>query len=274
MLDKFVFENHIGQRFDGLPNGVYLNTSELRDYSWKCDTINGRISRFYHDVTSRKIPLVVHGKTGDEAVAVMNRLHELAEIDVVENIPGKVYVGDYYTNGFIAASAKKNFLRRRNHSNIDLTLVSDDPAWYIERAYSFFPSDGSGYVGGFDYSFDYLYDYALPMNGRKIVCNSVGSSAFKLQIYGEATNPVVLINGHKYTVNGSIAKGESLLIDSARKTVTLTTVDGKKVNWFDKRGRDDYIFEPIKAGQSTVTGNGSFGYVLTVVEKRSEPKWI
>lgn len=272
-IDEFIFENHLGQRFEGLPNGVYLNYSDLRDYSWGFDTINNRISRFYRGITSRKIPLVVYCTSGDEAVSVMNRLHELAEADVVAKIPGKIFVGDYYTSGYITASAKSNYLDRRKYCKIELTLTSDDPMWYRERSHSFFPSTGSGFSSGVDYPYDYPHDYALSLNGRQIVCNSVGSSAFRLLIYGEATNPSVIINGHTYTVNGTINKGETLLIDSMNKTITLTTASGKKVNWFDKRGREGYIFEPIPAGQSTVTWAGAFGFDLTVVEKRSEPKW-
>ena len=273
MLDKFIFENHLGQRFEGLPNRVYLNYSDLRDYSWSFDTINNRISRFYRGITERKIPLVVYCKSGDEAVSVMNRLHELAEADIVAKIPGKIYVGDYYTSGYITASVKSNYLVRRKYCKIELTLTSEDPTWYLEHTHPFFPGTESGFVGGFDYPFDYPYDYALSMNGRKIVCNSVESSAFRLLIYGEATNPAVVIAGHTYTVNGTIAKGETLLIDSLNKTITLTTASGKKVNWFDKRGREEYIFEPLPAGQSTITWTGEFGFDLTVVEKRSEPKW-
>ena len=112
-IDEFVFENHLGQRFEGLPNGVYLNYSNLRDYSWSFDTISNRISRFYRSITSRKIPLVVYCKSGDEAASVMNRLHELAEADIVANIPGKIFVGDYYTSGYITASVKSNYLIRR-----------------------------------------------------------------------------------------------------------------------------------------------------------------
>ena len=273
MLDKFIFENHLGQRFEGLPNGVYLNYSDLRDYSWSFDTINNRISRFFRGITERKIPLVVYCKSGDEAVSVMNRLHELAEADIVEKIPGKIYVGDYYTSGYITASVKSNYLIRKKYCKIELTLTSEDPTWYLEHSHPFFPGTESGFVGGFDYPFDYPYDYALSMNGRKIVCNSVGTSAFRLLIYGEATNPAVVIGGHTYTVNGTIAKGETLLIDSLNKTITLTTATGKKINWFDKRGREEYIFEPLPAGQSTITWTGEFGFDLTVVEKRSEPKW-
>lgn len=273
MPDNFIFENHLGQRFEGLPNGVYLNHSDLRDYSWSFDTINNRISRFYRGVTSRKIPLVVYCNSDAEAIAVKNRLHELAEADIEAKIPGKIFVGDYYTNGYITASVKSNYLLRKRYCRIELTLTSDDPAWYVEHLHPFFPDTEGGFTGGLDYPFDYSYDYALSVNGRKIVCESVGSSAFRLLIYGEATNPTVVINGHTYTVNGTVAKGETLLIDSLKKTITLTTASGKKVNWFDKRGRENYIFEPLPAGQSTVVWSGAFGFDVTVVEKRSEPKW-
>ena len=273
MLDKFIYENHLGQRFDGLANGVYLNHSDLRDFWWSYDTINNKISRFFREITERNLPLVVYGKTDEEAIAAKHRLYELAEVDIVAKIPGKIFVGDYYTTGFITGSAKSNYLIRRKYSRIDLTFTSEDPAWYLEHSHSFFPGTESGYVGGFDYPFDYPYDYALSMNGRKIVCDSVGSSEFRLRIYGEATDPTVVIGGHTYTINGTISKGESLLIDSLTKTITLTTASGKKVNWFDKRGREEYIFEPLPAGQSTVTWSGAFGFDLTVVEKRSEPKW-
>ena len=276
MLDKFIFENHLGQRFEGLENGVYLNHSDLRDYAWSFESINSRISRFYRPITNRKIPLVVYGRTDDEAIAARNRLHELAEADIAAKIPGKIFVGDYYTTGYITASAKANYLIRKKYSRIDLTLTSDDPAWYREQLYPFVPGNGgeNDIGGGTDYPYDYPYDYALSLNGRKIICDTPSSNPFKLRIYGEASNPAIVINGHVYVINGEIGKGETLLIDGLNKTITLTTADGKKVNWFDKRGRDDYIFEPIPAGQNVVSWSGDFGFDLTVIEKRSEPKWI
>lgn len=143
MLEKFIYENHLGQRFEGLPNGVYLNYNDLRDYSWSYDTINDRISRFYRSVKSRKLPLVVKGKTDEEAVTVMNRLHELAEVDVEAKIPGKIFVGDYYTIGYITASTKSNYLITKRLCYIELTLTSDDPAWYREQTYAF-------HIGGED----------------------------------------------------------------------------------------------------------------------------
>jgi hypothetical protein len=86
---------------------------------------------------NRKLPLVVKCNSDEEAVAVMNRLHELAEADVEAKIPGKVFVGDYYTIGFITASAKSNYLITKRMCHIELTLTSDDPAWYREQTYAF-----------------------------------------------------------------------------------------------------------------------------------------
>lgn len=275
MLDKFIFENHLGQRFEGLKNGVYLNYSDLRDYAWSYDTINSRISRFYRPITSRKIPLVVFCDSDEKAIMVKNRLMELSESDIEAKIPGKVFVGDYYTAGYITASAKSNYLINKRLCYIDLTLTSDDPAWYKESSHVFLPASGtSASVGeGTDYPYDYKYDYALSLQGRTITNDSVGNCAFKLLIYGEAVNPSVVIGGHVYAINGTVAKGETLLIDSIKKTITLTTASGNQINWFDKRGREYYIFEPIPARQTTVSWLGTFGFDLTIIEKRSEPKW-
>ena len=127
---------------------------------------------------------------------------------------------------------------------------------------------------GMGYPYDYPYDYVLSLVTNNIVCDSTGSSDFRLLIYGEAVNPSIVIGGHAYAINGTIGKGETLLIDSLNKSITLTTSAGNKINWFDKRGRKDYIFEPIPSGKNLVTWSGEFGFDLTVIEKRSEPRWI
>lgn len=275
MLEKFIFENHLGQRFEGLPHGVYMNANTLRDYSWSYDTINSRISRFYRGITSRKIPLVVCCSSDEEAVAIRNRLFEMSEADIEAKIPGKIFVGDYYTRGFITASTKSNYLFKKRLCNLELTLTSDDPSWYKETIFAFWSGEGETdtAIGGTDYPYDNPYDYALFLNGRSILCDSVGSNAFRMLIYGEVSNPSIVIGTHIYTVNCDVGKGETLLIDSLTKTITLNTASGKKVNMFDKRGREQYIFEPIPAGKNIVSYNGAFGFELTVIEKRSEPKW-
>ena len=274
-LNNFVYENHLGKRFEGMENGVYLNSSNIRDYSWSYDTLNGRISRFYRQTKARKLPLVIIGKTGDEATDVKNRLFEIAEADIVAMIPGKIYSGEYYTQGYITASAKSKYLKNRRFSKIDLTLTSDDPAWYREHLYRFMPTPSADVGEGFDYPFGYPYDYSSKTKtAQNIECNSISGNEFRLAVYGSVSNPSIKIGGHEYSINGEIGAGETLLIDSVAKKITLTSQIGQEHNWFDRRNRDNYIFEPIPAGYHTVSWDGSFGFDLTVIEKRSEPRWI
>lgn len=273
MLDKFIFENHLGQRFNGFENGVYLNYNELRDYSWKYDTMNNRISRFYRPITERKLPLVVCCTSETDAAAVKNRLHDLAELDIEAKIPGKVFIGDYYTTGYITGCVKSKYLIEKRLCYLELTLTSDKPDWFREQTHPFVAGTENTVNGGTDYPYDYPYDYAVALKGRSILCDSPRNSDFRLLIYGAATDPSVTIGGHTYTVNGSVGQGETLLIDSANKTIVLTNAYGGQTNWFDKRGREEYIFQPIPPGKNNVSWSGDFGFDLTVIEKRSEPRW-
>lgn len=275
MLDRFIYQDHTGSVYDGLKYGVYLNTSTLRDYSWSYDKINNRISRFYQGITTRNIPLVVMCDNEVDAAWFKNRLCEMGEKDIAAKLPGKVFVGEYYTKGYITASKKSDFLRSGRMCKIDLTLTSDDPAWYREQLNTFLAGSESeiNSGSGTDYPYDYKYDYSITMQGRNIACEAVESSAFRLEIFGTVETPTVNIGGHNYVINGRVNAGEVLTIDSQTKTITLTTANGQNINWFDKRGRDEYIFEPIKPGKNAVTWPGDFSFNLTVIEKRSEPKW-
>lgn len=275
MLDKFIFENHLGQRFDGLTNGVFLNYSDLRNYAWSYDLINNRISRFYRSVTAKKLPLTVCCKTKAEADAVKNRLLDIAEADIEAVKPGRIYVGDYYITGYITASEKDDYLISGRYCRIDVEFTSAVPAWRKETTYIFGGANDNARSGmnGYDYPYEFPFDYAVSTTSKDIVCDSVRSNHFRLRIYGEITDPVITIAGHAYKVHGMIKKGETLLIDSANKTITLTTADGKKVNWFNNRDRESYIFEQIKPGVNLAYYDGTFKFDLTVIEERSEPKW-
>lgn len=274
-LNNFVYENHLGKRFVSMDNGVYLNHSDIRDYSWSYDVINNRIARFYRSLVTKGLPLVVIGKTEAEATEARNRLLEIAEADIQAMLPGKIYVGEYYLSGFITASKKSKYLFSKRYCNLNLEFTSADPAWCTDRNYVFAIGSDSNSASGYgvDYPFDYPFDYSAPFKSRKVDGGSSGNCKFKLIIYGEATDPAINIAGHIYAVSGRIQKGESLLIDSVNKTITLTTATGTKVNWFDKRNRESYIFEPIPAGINNVNYNGTFGFDLTIIEERSEPKW-
>ena len=148
MLEKFIYENHLGQIFDGLSNGVYLNSNDLRDYAWNYEVINNRISRFYRSVRNRKLPLVFVGKTEKETTEARNRLTDLAEADVLAVLPGKIWIGDYYTSGFITDSKKTDYLIDLRYNKNDLIFTSAEPAWFTEKTYVFSSKQETSTIAG------------------------------------------------------------------------------------------------------------------------------
>lgn len=275
MLDNFIFENHLGLRFVGLDHGVYMQYNQMRDYAWSYDTINSKITRFYRPVQNQKIPLVVYCGSEAEAIGVMNRLHELAEADIIAKIPGKIYIGDYYMSGYIIGSAKAEYLITKRLCKLTLTFASDNRAWYRDQkhVFSLNGSTEGDINNGIDYPYDYPFDYAPAIVGRRIRNDAICDSAFRLQIYGEVQDPSILVGDHVYAVKGYLRAGEVLTIDSVTKTIIHTSMYGVRTNWFDFRNRENYIFEPIPPGQSIVGWDGTFGFDLTIIEERSEPRW-
>jgi hypothetical protein len=99
------------------------------------------------------------------------------------------------------------------------------------------------------------------------VTESPFASDFVLSVHGPAINPRVTINGYPYVVYATIGAGETLVIDSANKTVMC----GER-NLFDARNKRQSVFEKIPAGQLTLA-YGSFSFELLLHEERSEPRW-
>jgi carbamate kinase len=73
----------------------------------------------------------------------------------------------------------------------------------------------------------------------------------------------------------AIASNEHVTIDSTTKTVILTKGNGEQVNLFNLRNKESYIFEKIPSGMSIVSAsNDQIRFEITLLEERSEPKWI
>ncbi len=116
--------------------------------------------------------------------------------------------------------------------------------------------------------------YASWSTNQTLVNPHFSASPFKLILYGECTNPSVLINGILYKVNTVVGINEYITIDTKAKTIYLTRIDGSQVNLYNLQDREFYIFTPIPAGQNTISWDGSFPMEITIFEERGEPKWM
>lgn len=273
MLEQLVYINHQNERFEFGRDGIYVDTNQLRNYEWKYNKRNNRITSLYHDIAKFKLPVKFICKSDDLTTAAKNALYEVTEKDVLANQPGKIVIGDYYMRGFVTKSEKKNYLTSQRYAQYNLTITSDYPYWLREYKYKF--SAGGAEKGGqnLDYAFDFPYDYKSDMGVTTFASRSVWDSNFRIVIYGVCTDPEIRISGHLYKILGDIGANEYLTIDSVSKEIYLTTNIGNKVNRFNDRYRKSYIFEKIPGGTVNVLWDGSFAFDLYIMDERSEPKW-
>lgn len=272
MLERLKYSNHQNEVIDFGTMGIYVNTSELRNYEWSAVVRNNKITGFERGVTKRSLPVVIICEDEASGIAARNRLYEVTERDVLARQPGKIIVGAYYYRCFIVKSQKSDYLRTKRMMVDTLTTLSDNPYWVRESVYSFAPDPGGG-SGYLDHPYDYPFDYSNRSASNELNNSGFSNSKFQIHIFGAVSNPSVSIGGHIYGVNCTVEEGDYLTIDSLEKKIYLTASDGRQANVFAYRLRQSYVFEPIKPGVNTVAWDGSFTFDVTLLEERSEPKW-
>lgn len=187
------------------------------------------------------------------------------------NNPEKI-TNCYYLEGYIIASKKDQF---RNGSYVNSTFsFLTDGEWKKETTQHFnlVVSDS---VGGknLDYPHDFPYDFTTSLNIFQLINSNYIDTDFRLTIYGPVSNPSITIAGHEYEVLVDVDVNEYMVIDSVSKKIYKVSEYGEKTNCFNYRNRDSYIFQRIPAGTNYVSWGSDFRFDITLVEKRSEPKW-
>lgn len=274
MLDKMTYTNHLNEKivFGEMP--YFANYSDLRDFAWEYTEANNKILSFEKGIRERSLPVTIMCKTEEEGNQKKNAMYEIMEKDVLAMQYGTLEIGQYKMQCFVKESAKSDFLISKKHMQVYLSIVTDRPYWIKEKTYVFTQSGQQDDSAEFlDFDIEYAYDYTNSMETLQLVNQNFVASNFRLTIYGEALNPRISVNGHVYEVSGTVEAGQNLVIDSIEKTVNLNTKNGAKVNRFNERNRDSYIFEKIPAGDLTLARSDNFRFDLTLIEERGEPKW-
>ena len=204
-----------------------------------------------------------------------NKLFEIAEKDILANKAGKFVINDYYLRGFVAGSTKSEYLYNKQYMKCNLLVQTDATGWIKETVYPFRLTKAAEGEKHLDFPYDMPFDYGNSLAIRTLNNPAFVAADFRLIIYGNALNPSIYVGDNVYSVDVEINSGEYLTIDSKSKTIVLTKIDGQKVNCYNRRNREKYIFTKIPTGNSIVTSpNDGIAFDLVVLEERSEPKWI
>ena len=274
MLEKIKYVNSRNQIIESGTGYFYVNENDLRDYTWNYETNSNHIVSFNKDgVMQKSIDGYIIAENETLANDLKNNIFNIFEYDIINKLYGKLYIGKYYLNCFIVASKKSDYLKHKRILHFTLTIVTDINNWILENKYSFNKNNELSSIMR-DYKYDYKYDY-YSNNINKIINNeTLISSNFKWIVYGSCVNPSIIIDGHVYNVNIELFDNERLEVDSKEKKINIIKVNGDKVNVFNYRNRDSYIFELISSGIHYVSYSGLFNFDLILYSERSEPEWI
>lgn len=273
MIIKYVNSENKEIVLNKKPYKVLL--SDLTDYEWEIIENNNKIICFTKDIVEKELNIDIISSSKETTQELCNKLNELFEKDIYNDVAGKIYINDYYMRCFIK-SCKKSKRGNGVIRSYEYTLITDYPFWIKETTYQYLaePPEAVKYTDletGIMFP-EFPFDFA-PVRGEKILENpSFTDSNFIMTIYGFAESPQVSIAGHPYRVETTVYEGERLIIDSKKGTVKKIGRLGEVVDCYNARQKDYSVFQKIPPGLNVFQWSGGFGIDITLFDERSEPK--
>lgn len=263
------YTNSIGQEIVfGKSTGIYIDENELLNYEWSVGSVSNRISSLARGVRDIPIDLKFSGK----GIGERDRFVDVVDYDARTKQCGRLEFNGWTIDGIFSASAVSGYRNSKGYLCRSMKFTTQSKFWRRGTQVEFMPNESIA-AAGKAYPYGYAYDYAPTIVTDSITVGGTLPAAWKMVVFGPATNPAVTIDGHLYKVNVVIESGGYLVIDAVRKTVLLVGRQGNFTNVFNKQNKSSYLFEGLPPGISTVTWDNSFGWSIDVIEERSEPPW-
>lgn len=82
------------------------------------------------------------------------------------------------------------------------------------------------------------------------------------------------IGGNIYGLETTLKDGEYATVNSITKKIRQYSVTGEETNIFDKRDRENNIFQKMPEGTLPVLRSKDMQVDITLYDERGEPEWI
>lgn len=276
MVDIY-YQNNYGQKIDMMAWPYKIFESDFLDYEWDYDssynagTFGGKVSSFYRKTGKFSMGLAIAASSAADYKQARDYFLQVAEKDILNMTPGRLYVGEYYLSCYLYGSKKTEWQNMSEFLINQVKIVSEYPAWCKDTKYTY-TKQTSG-VSEDDYPHDYPLDYLSALEIATLINSHYAPCNIRMIIYGPCEYPSIFMGAHLYQVNTAIAAGEYLQIDTREKTIDLVAVDGSKISKFNDRNRESDVFSPLAPGICNITWSGEFWFDIVLITERSEPEW-
>lgn len=281
---EIYYKNNSGRILNFMQWPYKISESDILGYEWSYtgteytgNKNGGAISAIRKKIAKTTLTVAVSAISKADYAQALRNLLGVTEADILNNSPGRLYVGDYYYPCYIYGSDKKEWERMSTFLENKLKVVSSYPLWCREQQKSFLRGNPAAAGETDEYLFypvAYPYRYSLPHDAGFLNNDHYAACDFRLIVYGPCTNPAIRINGHLYQVTAVLYAGDYLQIDSRDNTVVRRRADGRVENLFNQRNKGSELFEKIPAGRCAVTwSTEAFGFDIILYQERSEPEW-
>jgi hypothetical protein len=280
---NFYYENSNGRKIDlNKPPFMGVLCNNLFEFEWDYVTQGQavqKIVKFEKYMKEKKFQVLLSGLDDHDYLSNLELFLQLTDVDINNLKMGKLWVDDYYLEGYIFASAKPKPYLNTTKTLIECSLICEKGNWQSEELYRFRPGyddseeheDYTGY--GIRYPYDYDYDYSAPFNSNTIVNESYLDTDFEITFYGMLTNPKVTIGGQVYEIKRTLGPDDYLKINSKTKTAIHIKQNGVEENVFAYRNKSYNLFEKIKWGGNLVIRPDTTKVDVKLFYERSEPKF-
>lgn len=274
------YQNHNGKSVTFHGDGInFMDLNVLRSYSWDYSTSNrpngmgGRASNFARKPLQKSIRVNTHETSLTALYELLNRFHAVSEPDVIDNEPGKLFVGDQYIICYIVGGEPQEFVKMGRFVQLQLDLLIVEPYWCTETTTIFNIATESSDLTAKKFPLRFPYRFTTGYANSKLNNLHYAECPMIITVYGSAQNPSIIIAGNTYNVSEQIATGSRLVIDQTRHTIEIINSVGESTNVFNSRNKAYDIFKPLPAGESIVQHAGEFKFAVTLVQQRSGLKW-
>lgn len=275
---EIYYENSQGVRLDLLGPSYKLQAADIFDYRWDyisgiTSRKSGKITGFTRNIEEKTLLLSIVNCGRSAYYDSVNRFSETIEFDVLNETPGKLYVGNMYLKCYIIGSVKTEWENDVDLLDNEITLVIDYPFWIREKTYTYRKRDHTVVEDDYlDYPVDYNYDYSPNENARHIE-NEESPGVIKAIIQGPCVNPSFKIAGNQYQIMIELTSFEYIVLDGFKRTVYKVSQAGSIQNVWNSLNKDYDNFAKVPNGEHIVEYDGSYTLQIVLYQERSEPKW-